>query len=270
MPLNRVLLSAIIALVLAGCHTPPHSATNAIYHRRADSAAAILKATPAVAPSDAIKAPDHFVGTTNFSMRRPGFVVIHHTSQRSSDETLETFTTPAKEVSAHYLIGRDGTVHHLLSDFLRAHHAGAGRWGSITDMNSCSIGIELDNNGTEPFPDAQIRSLLSLLGRLQKTYGIPAANFIGHADYAPTRKDDPNIFFPWKKLALAGFGQWYAPICNAAPAGFDHLQGLRLVGYDVHDSTAAIRAFKRHFLQDTLRSMTGRDRAVLYNLVQQY
>jgi N-acetylmuramoyl-L-alanine amidase len=48
-----------------------------------------------------------------------------------------------------------------------------GSWGKNTDINSASIGIELDNNGSEPFSEAQITSLMALLSKLQKQYGIP-------------------------------------------------------------------------------------------------
>src|SRR6185369_16770796 len=121
---------------------------------------------------------DNWVGTTNFSMRRPNFVVIHHTAQNSCDSTLRTFTLTRTQVSAHYVICRDGTVHHMLNDLLRAHHAGVSKWGNNVDLNSSSIGIEIDNNGFEPFSDAQINSLMELLGRLKRTYNIPTANFM--------------------------------------------------------------------------------------------
>jgi N-acetylmuramoyl-L-alanine amidase len=78
-------------------------------------------------------------------------------------------------------------------------------WGKNTDINSASIGIELDNNGSEPFSEAQITSLMALLSKLQKQYGIPQ-NIIGHSDIAPTRKSDPSALFPWKTLAENGFG----------------------------------------------------------------
>src|SRR6476469_2245965 len=65
-----------------------------------------------------------WVGTTNFNLRKPNFVIIHHTAQNSCDQTLKTFTLPRTQVSAHYVIFRDGTVHHMLSDYLRAWHGG--------------------------------------------------------------------------------------------------------------------------------------------------
>ena len=210
------------------------------------------------------------VGTTNFNLRKPNFVIIHHTAQNGCPETLKTFTTVASKVSAHYVICKDGTVHHMLNDYMRAWQAGISKWGNATDINSVSIGIEIDNNGFEPFTDEQINSLLSVLAKLKKDYDIPAANFIGHGDIAPGRKVDPSAYFPWKKLADNGFGLWYDEVRDSVPANFNHIQALRIVGYDVKDTTAAIRAFKRHFMQDTTKYINDADKNVLFNLQKKY
>jgi N-acetylmuramoyl-L-alanine amidase len=264
-------LASCIALAIWGCAHKPYSATNKAYRKQARRFAHSLQAQPGIESNDSIRAPQSFVGTTNFSMRKPNFVIIHHTEQQSCEQTLQTFTIPRTEVSAHYVICRDGTVHHMLNDYLRAHHAGAGRWGSVTDMNSCSIGIELDNDGKEPFPNAQVASLLSLLGQLKARYNIPAANFIGHADFAPARKKDPSVLFPWKLLAGKGYGLWYGQPRDSVPAGFNHLLALRIIGYDTRDSIAAFRAFKRHFMQDdSTRRISDADRRVLHCLVEKY
>jgi N-acetylmuramoyl-L-alanine amidase len=270
--MNRTIntVSLALAVLVSGCASKPYSVTNKVYRKQAKQFAKTLRARPEVTTNDTIKASEYFVGTTNFTMRKPNFVIIHHTAQRSCDQTLQTFTLPRTEVSAHYVICRDGTVHHMLSDYLRAHHAGLGKWGNVTDMNSCSIGIELDNDGTESFPDAQIRSLLSLLGQLKRQYNIPAANFIGHADFAPARKEDPSVLFPWKTLAARGFGLWYDEQREEAPAGFDHLLALRFIGYDTRDTTAAISAFKRHFTQENGKSINDGDRSILKNLMKKY
>ena len=80
--------------------------------------------------------------------------------------------------------------------------------GGPIDMNSASIGIELDNDGSEPYAESQIRALLALLADLKQRYEIPAANFLGHSDIAPGRKVDPGVEFPWRRLAERGFGLW--------------------------------------------------------------
>ena len=271
MPITTRLILAIgISTIVAGCAIKPYSATNKVYRTQAKKYALTLKARPAISSNDSIKAPEYFVGTTNFSMRKPNFVVLHYTEQNSCEQTLQTFTLPRTEVSAHYVICRTGVVHHMLNDYLRAHHAGLGKWGNVTDMNSCSIGIELDNNGKEPFTDPQITSLLSLLAQLKKTYNIPTANFIGHSDYAPTRKVDPGVLFPWKKLAEAGFGLWYDANRDTLPMAFNPLQALKIVGYDTRDTIAAIHAFKQHFMQENARQLNEADKSVLSNLIKKY
>lgn len=270
---NCLYITTITAIVLQwGCSHNQYAATNKQYRQQAKTYAQTLRAVPEKTGFDSVKEAVEWTGTTNFNMRKPNFVIIHHTAQNSCEQTLKTFTNTKTQVSAHYVICKDGTVHHMLNDYLRAWQAGISRWGNVTDVNSVSIGIEIDNNGFEPFTDEQINSLLHLLQGLKKAYGIPAANFIGHADIAPTRKNDPNVYFPWKLLADKGFGLWYGDTTNVTlPPSFDNLQALRIIGYDIRDSSAAIQAFKRHFLQqDSSKILNDADRKVLYLLQQKF
>jgi len=204
----------------------------------------------------------------NFDERRPNFVILHHTSDDSAEQALRTLTDLLRKVSSHYLIARDGKIYYLVDELARAWHAGESYWGGDRDLNSASIGIELDNNGEEPFADAQIESLLALLADLKERYGIPTANFLGHGDVAPRRKTDPSRQFPWERLAGHGFGLWCEAPSPPAPPGFDSATLLNAFGYDVSDPGAAITAFKRHFVpNDTSQEMTQHDRALLYCLV---
>lgn len=268
--LNDIFLASLLFFLLIACHPNPYRSSNQQQRQQLKQMIKDLRNQPNVPVSDTIVQPPYWVGTTNFNWRRPGYVIIHHTAQNSCDQTLKTFITPAAQVSAHYVICKDGTIHHMLNDYLRANHAGVSRWGNMTDINSLSIGIELDNNGFESFDSLQVNSLLSLLGNLKKQYNLPAAHFIGHGDIAPTRKNDPNFRFPWKLLASQGFGLWYNDSLAAVPPDFNHLQALRIIGYDMRDSTAAIRAFKRHFMQDTTRRLTETDKQVLFDLQRKY
>src|SRR5258707_1390183 len=242
-------------LLFAGCTVNPYRATNKIYKKQAKDYARLIREAPLTTGADSVPSAPYWVGTINFGLRKPNFVIIHHTAQNGCPETLHTFTVVHTQVSAHYVICRDGTVHHMLNDYLRAWQAGSSKWGNITDINSISVGIELDNNGFEPFPPEQTNSLIHLLRKLKTTYGIPTANFIGHSDIAPTRKNDPSSYFPWKNLADSGFGLWYKDTTGVAvPDNFSPLTALRLIGYDVKDSSAAAMAFKRHFEQDTTKT----------------
>ena len=258
-------LSVVLIVLVIGCYKTPYSTTNKAYKKQAKEYSKRLGQYPIV-DSVGLQTPQYWVGTTNFNMRKPNFVVIHHTAQNSCEQTLQTFTLTRTQVSAHYVICEDGTVHHMLNDYLRAWHAGAGKWGNVTDVNSTSIGIELDNDGFEPFKEAQMNSLLVLLTRLKKAHNIPTSNFIGHADIAPTRKNDPNVNFDWKLLASKGFGNWYDDTTGVnIPLNFNTLQALRIIGYDTKDSTAAITAFNRKYLKaDNKKELTEDDKKILF------
>jgi N-acetylmuramoyl-L-alanine amidase len=213
--------------------------------------------------------PSQWVASPNFNERRPSLVVLHHTSDDTARQAIGTLTDPARKVSAHYLIARDGKIFQLVDERHRAWHAGVSRWGSIADVNSASIGIELDNNGDEPFPAEQIEALAALLTDLQSRYSIPRANFVGHADVAPGRKADPSRHFPWRTLAQRGFGLWCDPPLPSAPSDFDPVLGLQALGYEISNLSAAINAFKLHFIQDELGAELGaRERDMLHCLLQ--
>lgn len=190
-----------------------------------------------------------WVASPNHNARQATLVVIHATEQRSVEQSLHTLRTrnSGGPVSSHYLIGRDGALYQLVSDDRRAWHAGSGQWGTISDVNSASIGIELDNMSGEPFPPGQIDKLLLLLEDLCTRLGIPRHQVIAHADMAPTRKVDPGPLFPWARLAQAGFGRWPAAPLEEPPAGFDAIAALRIVGYSTNDLASALRAFRLHF-----------------------
>lgn len=226
-------------------------------------------------------APPHnalarWVPSSNFEPRRPVLIVLHATEQASVQASLDTLRTrnSGGPVSAHYLIGRDGARYQLVADDQRAWHAGPGRWGTITDVNSASIGIELDNDGDAPFPTEQIDSLLVLLSDLCTRLDIPRTQIVAHADIAPTRKRDPGARFPWQRLAEAGFGAWpRAPLADP-PAGFDPWQALRLLGYpleqdDTPGRTATVRAFHRHFRGDEGEVLDAQDARILSALTRE-
>lgn len=263
---RRILFIGYIILIADACSTHKYSTTNKSYKKQVKSFAKIIRQSPL---KDSFATASQWVGTTNFSMRRPNVVIIHHTAQNSCEQTLQTFTLPRTSVSAHYVICKDGTVYHMLNDYLRAWHAGNSRWGNLTDINSASIGIEIDNNGFEVFTEQQLNSLMILLGLLKKAHSIPTANFIGHSDIAPTRKVDPNINFPWKRFADNGFGLWYGDTSKITlPQNFNHLQALRIIGYDIRDTSAAIGAFKRRFLTQESKILTEADKKILFDLAQ--
>ncbi len=266
--------SLILILALSACASHPYAVSQRTYRKEVRSLSKTIKSQSkqSFADSSGNPIPSEWVSTVNFNLRKPNYVIIHHTAQQSVEQTLKTFSTNKSQVSAHYLVGKDGKIYQLLNDYLRAWHGGVSRWGNITDINSVSIGIEIDNNGLDPFTEAQIEGLLALLAQLKKTYNIPVANFIAHADIAPSRKVDPQVLFPWRKLAERGFGLMPDTlISESAPLDFNPIQALRVIGYDTKDLPAAIRAFKRHFLgKEADAEWTTEDVDTLYNLYCKY
>ncbi len=191
---------------------------------------------------------DAWIPSPNHGPRRPTLVVLHYTTNETADAAIRTLTNPEREVSAHYLVSREGRIIQLVDEAHRAWHAGAAYWAGNRDVNSASIGIELDNTGREPFPDEQIEALLALLADLRTRYGIPPENVVGHSDVAIGRKVDPGPDFPWQALAGRGFGRWCDPPYPTPPAGSTLDAALKQLGYDTTDPEAARRAFHLHYL----------------------
>lgn len=234
--------------------------------------AALLLAVLAACSSAAVRNPmAEWHGSPNFDTRRPQLIVLHQTQMDSAESALRTLRTrnAGGRVSAHYLIGRDGLLYQLVSERDRAWHAGAGSWSGVADVNSASIGIELDNNGDEPFTAVQIETLLRLLEDVTSRLGIARHLVIAHGDVAPPRKRDPGVMFPWRRLADAGFGLWPREPLQTAPPEFDAWAALRLVGYDLQDPTAALRAFHRHFRASEHPTWMPGDAEILFDLQRQ-
>ncbi len=239
----------------------------------------VLTLVSACAPVPERNPMAQWVASSNHDQRRPVLIVIHATEQDSVERSLRTLRSENSQgpVSAHYLIGRDGSLYQLVADDRRAWHAGGGRWGTITDLNSASIGIELDNNGASTFPPEQIQALVRLLEDLCHRHHIPRTQVIAHADLAPTRKRDPNASFPWQALAAAGFGLWPRSDAPPAPEGFDPWLALAAIGYPLDDPQAALRAFQRRFRgieapltpEAVPQAPAAEDARILHDLVQQ-
>lgn len=230
----------------------------------------LLLALAACAPAPLRNPLASWVPSPNHDARRAQLIVLHYTEQDSVGKSLQTLRQGNREgpVSAHYLIGSDGHIYQLVADGARAWHAGAGRWGSIEDANSASIGIELDNDGNSDFAPAQIDALLALLADLTSRLRIDRQQVIGHEDLAPTRRSDPGPRFPWQRLADAGFGRWPRGALSDPPSGFDPWLALAALGYPLNDRAAALRAFHHHYRGSDERLLDAQDARLLYALVQ--
>jgi N-acetyl-anhydromuramoyl-L-alanine amidase len=105
------------------------------------------------------------------------------------------------EVSAHFVIRRDGSVVQFVSVLDRAWHAGRSSWLGLDNCNDYSVGIELEGLEGEPFEVAQYASLVQLVQDLRSVW--PITHIAGHEHVAPGRKQDPGIGFDWNTLKQA-------------------------------------------------------------------
>ncbi|TDR88144.1 N-acetylmuramoyl-L-alanine amidase [Enterovirga rhinocerotis] len=203
--------------------------------------------------------------------RRPDMLLLHYTGMPTAAGALARLCDATASVSAHYLVFEDGRVLQLVPEGRRAWHAGAGSWAGETDINSCSIGIEIVHpghaGGLPPYPEAQIASVAALSGDIVRRWSIRPERVLAHSDVAPSRKEDPGENFPWANLHGAGVGHWTDPapirdgrVFAAGDQGpsIEALQALfALYGYPIElngifdeTTTAVVTAFQRHFRQE--------------------
>ncbi len=203
--------------------------------------------------------------------------MLHYTAMENCRAALERLCAPEHEVSAHYLIGRDGQVFALVDEARRAWHAGAGSWGGRGDVNSRSIGVELDNDGCTPFAAPQMRALERLLAGIMRRWSIRPAGVIGHSDMAPLRKADPGPRFDWRRLALQGLAVWPdlgpdpapMPAPAADPAAF-HDAACRF-GYPADlPGDVLLAAFRRRFRPWARGPLAPADMAAIADLARRY
>lgn len=209
----------------------------------------------------------------NFGPRRDGLtprlIVLHYTQMADARQALERLCDPDAAVSAHYLIGACGTVWQLVEERARAWHAGAGSWRGQEDVNSRSIGIELDNDGASPFAAPLMLALERLLPAIRRRWAIPPEGVIAHSDMAPTRKADPGPRFDWRRLALCGDAVWPAP-GGMATGGADTplAASLDRLGYPPVGPDERLRAFRLRFRPGATGPETAADRALAAALAE--
>ncbi len=154
------------------------------------------------------------------------------------------------QLSAHYVVDYDGRIFQCVSEDKRAWHAGVSFWRGETDLNSCSIGIEICHRslGQSKFNRAQIAALIELCRDIIKRRHISPTMIVGHSDIAPERKPDPGKDFPWRELAAENIGIWYGSRFSAET---DVVKMLSEIGYNTGSDLsvrASAYAFCRRFL----------------------
>jgi N-acetylmuramoyl-L-alanine amidase len=200
---------------------------------------------------------------------KPDMLVLHYTGMRDAKVALERLCSPTSEVSAHYVVMEDGHIVQCVPEARRAWHAGQASWAGETDINSCSIGIEIANPGHDygypDFPRRQIAAVIALCRSIFTRHRIPAHRVLAHSDVAPARKQDPGEKFPWRLLHDSGIGLWVKPTPIASGgrifvlgdrdpevetlqlslASFGY--GLEKTGSYDAETMAVVAAFQRHW-----------------------
>jgi N-acetylmuramoyl-L-alanine amidase len=200
---------------------------------------------------------------------RPTLLILHYTGLPTVERSIEVLADPRCKVSCHYVIGLDGRITQMVAEANRGWHAGVSHWRGETDINSFSIGIEIQNpghnDGCPPFPVVQMIAVRDLSLDICRRNRILPEGVLAHSDVAPARKIDPGERFDWPWLARAGVGHWVAP----EPLGFDDAalqkghggervremqRALAQYGYGIEqdgvfDAATAevVAAFQRHF-----------------------
>lgn len=207
----------------------------------------------------------------NFGDRRggavPSLIVLHYTGMPSCAEARARLCDPSFEVSAHWLLSEQGEAEALVPEPLRAWHAGAGGWGGLSDINSHSIGIELANTGSQPFPEPQMTALEGLLAGIMGRWAIPAHRIIAHSDMAPDRKIDPGRRFDWQRLARQGLSVW-PETATADPADF--LPALHRFGYPAAAPDTLLAAFRLRFRPWATGPLSADDAGAAVNLARRF
>ena len=212
-----------------------------------------------------------------FNNLLPQLIILHYTGLETFERSLEILSRPDCKVSCHYVVDVDGHVVQMVSEQMRAWHAGVSCWKGETDINSVSIGIEIQNPGHSlgytDFPSEQMNVVTALCQDIMMRHSIKPQNVLAHSDVAPSRKIDPGEKFDWQGLALKGIGVWVPPVLVDTAhvemaANFSEEKNieeirrlLSLVGYCVQISGPldqelgfVLRAFQLHFRQNLINS----------------
>lgn len=170
-----------------------------------------------------------FVASPNFGERPANtpvnFIVLHSTVEPTTEGTMGIFLNPARQVSAHFVVGKDGRVVQMVPIEKRAWHAGVSTWDGVKDLNNVSVGIEMVNlnDGKDPYTEPQIQAVAGIIRFVRSRYLIPDDHIVSHAQIAipPGRKSDP-LGFDFERIkALAHVmpaPPAPAPAVPAAPA----------------------------------------------------
>ena len=220
---------------------------------------------------------------------RVELIIIHYTALKNTSEAISYLCKKENKVSSHYLISQNGNVYNLVEDKYRAWHAGQSFWHEITDINSISIGIELDynpNGKNNKFSIKMIYSLKKLITKLQKNYKINKNGILAHSDIAPFRKKDPGKHFPWqslsssklilnlrklKKREIQIIEKWFHSH-NLKSEKQKTILALSLIGYDTREVYKNDKLYNKLIRAYRIRYLNSEDiiknKSIYYTLIQ--
>ncbi len=172
----------------------------------------------------------------------PVFLVFHYTVLDYAS-TIRSFSSNGpRKASAHLIVSRKGEVTQMIDFNRRAWHAGTSSWNGLQDINTYSIGVEVENFGYlhqkadgsfvsdnnisvppdqviqaqhknpachakfwQQYTPEQLDACKELAIALTDHYALK--DIVGHDDIAPDRKVDPGPAFPLERIRTAVSGR---------------------------------------------------------------
>ncbi|HMQ06256.1 MAG TPA: N-acetylmuramoyl-L-alanine amidase [Saprospiraceae bacterium] len=202
----------------------------------------------------------------------PRMIVVHWTAIPDLDRSFQAFSDPklpshresiasasSLNVSAHFLVDRDGTVFQLIPETTFARH--------VIGLNHCAIGIENVGDGDNfPLTDEQLKSNIRLIKKLLSQY--PIDYVIGHHEYQNfvshplwketdpqylTEKSDPGEEFMLKiRRALQGLG------LKEVPERSGISESLYAIYENYKQPSITYRRFKHADIEPLILSLRGK------------
>jgi len=218
--------------------------------------------------------PHKFMPSPNINERsgnKPvSILILHYTGMETAEKACDWLCREESQVSCHYLVDEQGRITQMVDETMRAWHAGVSSWHGEEDVNSFSIGIEIQNPGHNlgyvEFSAIQMNAVAALAKDIVARHPIEPRNILAHSDVAPGRKVDPGEKFDWRFLHKKGIGHFVEPeplgggsFLQEGDSGdpvFALQAMLKLYGYGLDASgnfekrtKLVVEAFQRHFRQ---------------------
>lgn len=161
---------------------------------------------------------------SNFSQGRRGHqpqAIVIHSTMGSLVGADNQYLDPRYGSSAHYGVGRDGRIHHYVSESDTAYHASVvaeptwagirrGAWGAFVNPDWYTIGIEHEGFPGTPWPELQYQLSAELVAEIAGRWGlgIDREHVVGHSEIRAT-ENCPGLGVDLERLVemARGFAQ---------------------------------------------------------------